>query len=339
MAIGMILSPDKLNSALNSPQLKPAYMVFGDEPLQVMESLDAIRRLAREHGANERLVLEVERGFDWDELAINLSGMSLFADKRIIEIKLGDRKPDKKGTAHIEAYLSGSPSDDTLLVSANKIDRGQLNAKWFKALEKHGLVVQARQLSGRALESWITRRAKSKNIEIHRHVAELIAARAEGNMLAAAQELEKIALMSADGEVDSELAMRAVTDSARYDVFKLVDSILAGQSKQAIRMLRGLREEGTEPIIINWALNKELRSLCAMGIEVDRGESLASVMSKAGVWRNRLNMIENTLRRHHPRVLREQFLTTVKIDRIIKGALLGDPWNEMELLCLSLANG
>ena len=335
----MILPPEKLTSSLNAPELKPAYLVFGDEPLQIMESLDAIRKALRERGASERLVLEIERGFDWDELAVSLSGMSLFAEKRIVEIKLGDRKPDKKGAAHLEAHLTGPQSEDTLLLSANKLDRNQLKAKWFKALEKHGAVVQARQIAGRALESWIVRRAKSKNIDIERPVADLIAARAEGNMLAAAQELEKIALMNTSGTIDSELAMKSITDSARYDVFKLLDCVLAGQSKQAMRMLRGLREEGTEPIIINWALNKELRALSDMRFDIDQGENVSQVTTNAGVWRNRMSMIESALTRHSSKVLREMFKNTIKIDRIIKGAAAGDAWDEMELLCLALARG
>ena len=333
----MILQPDKLARALNNPDLKPAYLVFGDEPLQLMESLDAIRHALRAQGANERIVLEVERGFDWDELAISASGMSLFAEKRIVEVRLGDRKPDKKGTAHIESMLSGPAGEDTLLLSANKLDRKSMNAKWFKAFEKHGAVVQCRQLSGRALESWIVRRAKTKNIEIEAQVAELIAARAEGNMLAAAQELDKIALMTNTGSVDTALAMKSITDSARYDVFKLIDSILAGQASQAIRMLRGLREEGTEPIVVNWALNKELRGLCAMRLDMEAGSSVSAATTKAGVWRSRLNIIEKVLSAHSAGLLREQFLSTINIDRMIKGAMAGDPWNEIESVCVALA--
>lgn len=333
----MNLQPDNLAQALNKPDLKPAYLVFGDEPLQLMESLDAIRKALRAQGANERILLEVERSFDWDELAINASGMSLFADKRIVEVRLGDRKPDKKGTAHIESMLSGAPSDDTLLFSANKLDRKSMSAKWFKAFEKYGAVVQCRQLSGRALESWIVRRAKAKSIEIELQVAELIAARAEGNMLAAAQELEKIALMTSTGTVDTALAMKSITDSARYDVFKLVDNILAGQARQAIRMLRGLREEGTEPIVVNWALNKELRGLCAMRLDMEAGDSVSAATTKAGVWRSRLNIVERVLTSHSAKALREQFQSTINIDRMIKGAMAGDPWNEMESVCVALA--
>ena len=333
----MMLAPDKVATSLNPNQIKPAYLVFGDEPLQVMESVDAIRQALRDNGANERLVIEIERGFDWDELAQTLSGMSLFAEKRIIELKLGDRKPDKKGTEHLATFLASGATEDTLVLSANKLDRNQQRAKWFKVIEKHGVVVQARQLSGSALESWIMRRAKSKSINIERYVADLIATRAEGNMLAAAQELEKLALAHIGVEIDSESAVKSITDSSRYDVFKLVDNILSGRRKHVIRMLRGLREEGTEPIIINWALNKELRSLCGMRIDVDKGRSAAEVATDAGIWRSRLSVIENALNKHSARTLRRLFLRTVRIDRMIKGSLDGNPWDEMELLCLYFA--
>ena len=332
----MIIQPDRLQNLLGSGKHKPAYLVFGDEPLQIMESLDAIRQALRDAGATERLTLEVERGFDWDDLSATLSGMSLFAEQRIIEVKLGDRKPDKKGAEKIGDFLSSPISEDVLLLSANKLDRNQQKAKWFKALEKHGTVVQARQLSGGALESWIVSRAKAKNIHIEREVADLIATRAEGNMLAAAQELEKLSLANGDQQIDSETAMKAIADSARYDVFKLIDTVMSGQTTQAIRMLRGLREEGTEPIIVNWALNKELRGLYDMSTEVDKGVSPGKVTADAGIWRSRISGVENTLRRKTMESLRTLFLQSVRIDRMIKGSLSGNPWDEMELLCVEL---
>ena len=335
----MIIQPDRLQNLLGSGNHKPAYLVFGDEPLQIMESLDTIRQALRDAGATERITMDVERGFDWDDLSATLSGMSLFAEQRIIELKLGDRKPDKKGAEKIDGFLSSPNSEDVLVLSANKLDRNQQKAKWFKALEKYGTVVQARQLSGRALESWIVSRAKAKNIYIEREVADLIATRAEGNMLAAAQELEKLSLANGDQKIDSETAMKAIADSARYDVFKLIDVVMSGDTTQAIRMLRGLREEGTEPIIINWALNKELRGLYDMSTEVDKGVPTSTVIAEAGIWRSRIAGMENTLRRKTMGSLRTLFLQSVGIDRMIKGSLSGNPWDEMELLCVELTKG
>lgn len=335
----MIIQPDRLTKLVSGGNLKPAYLVFGDEPLQIMESLDVIRQSLRDDGAAERIVIEVERGFDWDELSATLSGMSLFAEKRIVELKLGDRKPDKKGSEKIGDFLANPMSEDVLLISANKLDRNQQKAKWFKAIEKHGAVVQARQLAGRALESWIVNRAKAKNILIEREVADLIATRAEGNMLAAAQELEKLSLANGADKIDSSTAMKAIADSARYDVFKLIDTIMAGQTLQAVRMLRGLREEGTEPIIINWALNKELRTLFSLSAEVDKGVPASKAAANAGIWSSKIGGIENTLRRKTKQSLRVLFLQSIRIDRMIKGSLTGNPWDEMELLCLDLTRG
>jgi DNA polymerase-3 subunit delta len=332
----LITPPDRLQSLLNAGDLKPAYLVFGDEPLQIMESLDAIRQALKAAGAAERIVMEVERGFDWDELSATLSGMSLFAEQRIIEVKLGDRKPDKKGSEKISEFLASPVGEDVLLISAAKLDRNVQKAKWFKAIEKHGAIIQAKQLAGRALESWIVSRAQTKNIQIERDVADLIATRAEGNMLAAAQALEKLSLGSGGDKIDSSAAMKAIADSARYDVFKLIDTIMSGQSLQSIRMLRGLRAEGTEPIIINWALNKELRTLFAMSAEIAKGIPSSKVVADAGIWRSRINGIENTLRRKTRDSLRALFLQSIRIDRMIKGSLAGDPWDEMELLCVEL---
>lgn len=333
----MLLSPEKLPAELERRGLAPGYLVFGDEPLQVMESVDAIRAAARAAGVAERLIFEVEAGFDWQQLLSGANELSLFAERRLIEIRLRGRKPDKTGGAILADLLARDDSQDILLLSAEKIDRNAQKSKWFKTIDGAGVVVQARQIVARQLDRWIQERARRYELNLSAAAAELIAVRAEGNLLAAAQELDKLALLVDGGEVSAEMVLGAMVDSARFDVFSLIDVTLGGDAAKAVRMLRGLREEGVEPVVIGWAVNRELRTLLNIAAAVAGGQPVASVLNEHNVWSSRSGLVRRALDRASLPRLRRLFEDSIRLDRIIKGAALGDPWNELELLCLRLA--
>lgn len=333
----MLLSPEKLPAELERRGLAPGYLVFGDEPLQVMESVDAIRAAARAAGVAERLIFEVEAGFDWQQLLSGANELSLFAERRLIEIRLRGRKPDKTGGAILADLLARDDSQDILLLSAEKIDRNAQKSKWFKTIDSAGVVVQARQIVARQLDRWIQERARRYELNLSAAAAELIAVRAEGNLLAAAQELDKLALLVDGGEVSAEMVLGAMVDSARFDVFSLIDVTLGGDAAKAVRMLRGLREEGVEPVVIGWAVNRELRTLLNIAAAVAGGQPVASVLNEHNVWSSRSGLVRRALDRASLPRLRRLFEDSIRLDRIIKGAALGDPWNELELLCLRLA--
>lgn len=335
----MLTSPEKLPSDLDRRGLAPAYLVFGDEPLQVMESVDAIRATARAAGIGERLVFEVEAGFDWQQLLAGTNELSLFAERRLIEIRLGGRKPDKAESAILADLLARDDVDDVLLLSAEKIDRNAQKSKWFKAIERAGVVVQARQIVARQLDRWIQERARRYHLSLTTAAAELIAVRAEGNLLAAAQEIDKLALLVDGGEVDVDIVLGATVDSARFDVFSLIDVTLAGDAAKAVRMLRGLREEGTEAVVIGWAVNRELRTLLNIAAAVATGQAVASVLNEYKVWSSRTGIVRRALERAPLGRLRHLFERSIRLDRIIKGAAPGNPWDELELICLGLATG
>ena len=333
----MLISPEKLPADLERRGLAPGYLVFGDEPLQVMESVDAIRAAARAAGVSERLIFEVEAGFDWQQLLSGANELSLFAERRLIEIRLRGRKPDKTGGAILEDLLARDDVEDILLLSAEKIDRNAQKSKWFKTIDSAGVVVQARQIAARQLERWIQERARRYKLTLTAAAAELIAVRAEGNLLAAAQELDKLALLVDGGEVDADMVLGAMVDSARFDVFSLIDVTLAGDAAKAVRMLRGLREEGTEAVVIGWAVNRELRTLLNIAAAVAAGKPVAAVLNEHHVWSSRTGIVRRTLDRSPLQRLLRLFEDSIRLDRIIKGAALGDPWDELELLCLRLA--
>lgn len=333
----MVLAPDSLGSQLESKGLARAYLIFGDEPLQAAECADLVRAAARTSGISERLLFEVEANFDWQHLQSKANEMSLFAECRLIEIRLGGRKPDKAGSAVLVDLLGREDLPDTFLISADRLDRNAQKSKWFKAIDHVGVTVQVRQIALSQLDRWITRRAAQLGMRLTAAAAEVIAVRAEGNLLAAAQELDKLSLLVEAGEVDVDVVLGAIVDSARFDVFGLIDMTLSGDGAKAVRMLRGLREEGTEAVVIGWALNRELRNLAYMAVDIAAGKSVQSVLNAHNVWSSRAGFVKRTLEHASLARMTRMFRDSIRLDRIIKGAVLGNPWDELELLCLELA--
>lgn len=333
----MSVAPDSLAAHIERNGLARCYLIFGDEPLQSAESADLVRAAARAAGIGERLLFEVETGFDWQQLMSGANELSLFAEQRLIEIRLGKRKPDKTGSAILAEMLARDDIPDTFLVTADRIDRNAQKARWFKAIDSAGVTVQVRQINISQLDRWIMRRARQRGMTLTQPAAELIAVRAEGNLLACAQELDKLSLLVAEGEVDVDVVLGAMVDSARFDVFGLIDVTLSGDAAKAVRMLRGLREEGTEPVVIGWALNRELRNLAYMAVDLAAGKAVQSVLNEHKVWSTRSRVIRLALERASmPRITR-MFRRSITLDRIIKGNLPGNPWDELEILCLQLA--
>lgn len=333
----MQVAPDSLKSQIERNGLARCYLIFGDEPLQAGESADVVRAAARATGIAERLLFEVEAGSDWQQLKSGASELSLFAERRLIEIRLRARKPDKTGSAILTELFAYDDAQDVFLVSAERLDRNAQKAKWFKTIETIGVIVQVHQINPSQLDQWIIRRARQHQMTLTNAAAELIAVRAEGNLLAAAQELDKLNLLVDQGEVDVDIVLGAMADSARFDVFGLIDVTLSGDGAKAVRMLRGLREEGTDAIVIGWALNRELRGLAYMAVDLAAGKPVQSVLNEHKVWRSRLGIVRQALERTPlARVIR-MFLGSIALDRIIKGTRPGDPWDELEMLCLELA--
>jgi len=333
----MFIAPDSLGTHLERKGLARVYLIFGDEPLQAAESGDLVRAATRAAGITERLLFEVEASFDWQQLHTGANEMSLFAEQRLIEIRLGGRKPDKAGSAILIDLLDRDDVPDIFLISASRLDGKAQKSKWFKAIDRAGVTVQVRQVDPSQLERWIMRRAGQLGLNLTAAAAEVIAVRAEGNLLAVAQELDKLSLLIDRGEVDVDVVLSAIVDSARFDVFGLIDVTLSGDGAKAVRMLRGLREEGTEAVVIGWALNRELRNLAYMAVDIAAGKSVQSVLNAHNVWSSRADLVKKTLARASLGRMTRMFRDSIQLDRIIKGALLGNPWDELEMLCLELA--
>lgn len=334
----MKLTAKQLPSALNKTLL-PCYLVTGDEHLLAQEALDAIRAAARRHGFGAREVHVAGSGFDWQELAAAAGSLSLFAEKRLLELKLPTGKPGREGSAAIVELADKLGEDLMLLVSAPRLDRHALSAKWVEALEKRGAVIQVWPVDLRELPGWIEGRMRGAGLVPDGQAVAMIAGRVEGNLLAAHQEIEKLKLLLGDGPVSSADVEQAVADSSRYDVFKLNDAAVAGDTARALRILGGLREEGVEPPLVAWALVRELRALAKLAHGVAQGVDLGTAMRKERVWPSRQNLVRACLRRHGPADLHRLLKIARTLDAAIRGQVDVDPWQLATELVFGLSEG
>ena len=331
------LSVERFHERLGGQPVGPTYFFYGDEPLQLLECADALRKRAFEEGVEERCVFDAEIGIDWQGLADEGNALSLFAVRRLFEIRLGERKPDKAGAEILARLASREQADDIVVVSAGKPDAASKKATWFTALESHAVCVASRDLRGAALPEWLARRAKRYGKRLAPAAAELIADRVEGNMLAAAQEVEKLCLLVDAELISEEDVLGAVRDSARYDVFQLADAVVGGELPRALRIIRGLREEGTEPLLLNWALGRELRQLAGISSMVKRGTAVDAALEQYRVWSNRRPAVKRLLARLNTDDLFALLAYANFIDTVVKGAHSGEPWDEIEILTMKMA--
>lgn len=314
--------------------LAATYLVFGDEPLQITEALDAIRRSAREQGYDERVVLVADPGFDWGALAAESQSLSLFSRRRLIELRLPSGKPGTKGSRALTAYAAQQPPDQCLLISTERLDQRAQNSAWVKALARTGTTVQARVVPPKALPGWVRGRARACGLELTGEAASLLAERVEGNLLACAQEIDRLRLLHGEGRLDAEQVLASVFDNARYNLFALADAALAGEAARTARVLRHLRAEGTAPPLIVWSLGRELRVLC----EAASGVPLAIPMKREKMNSAHQGLLAQAVRRHPTGTLLGLLRHLGRVDRAIKGQERGlDPWLELNRIGLRLA--
>jgi DNA polymerase III subunit delta len=347
------LSPEQLEASL-ARRLASAYLIAGDEPLLIQECADAIRARAREQGFTEREVHVVERGFDWAALAGELSSLSLFASRRLVELRLKTLAAAESGSGLLARIAENPPDDLLLLIIAPKLDRRSQPA-WLKAISQSGGLVEVRPVEQAALPSWIQARLKRAGLHADAETVRLLAERVEGNLLAAHQEIEKLRLLHGAGELDAEAVRAAVADSARFDIFKFTDAAVAGDPGRALRILSGLKAEGVAIPQVLWPLAREIRSLARVRWLLDQGMAPQQAMTRAGIWRNRTAQVGRAVARHDARSLRALVRRLALVDRVAKGGVPGnamtvlpregagrtpsrsDPWTELAALVTSLA--
>ena len=332
----MKIRAEQLQSHL-SKELLPVYVISGDEPLLAQESADAVRLAARNKGFSGREVFHGEGKFDWGQLHNEANALSLFAEKKIIEIRISNGKPGDKGSKALCELCANPSPDNLLLVILPKLERSAQNSKWVKALEAVGAHIQVWPITGEQLPRWIKQRLLESNITANQQAVEILAERVEGNLLAAVQEIEKLKLLAIEGKVDAIMMSSVVADSARYNLFEFVDKVLAGDAQSAARSLRGLHSEGTDAIPLLWAITRELRILIKASEHISRGENRDWALKNAGVWEKRLPLFRTAIQRCSAAHLRMLLYQAGAIDRGIKGMRKADIWDELTTLVLSLA--
>jgi len=328
------ISPDALPSGLGRG-LRSAYLVTGSEPLLIAEASDAIRAAARAQGYAEREVHFLERGFDWNALLADAANLSLFASRRLIELKIGPTPDAESGRAL--AGLAERPPEDTVLLVSGELEYKTLKTAWVGAFEKHGVLVVSQPVGRPALPGWIRERLGRKGVTIEPAAAELLADRVEGNLLAAQQEVERIALLMPGTQLDVGQVAELVADSARYDVFELAAAAFSGQAERALRILAGLRAEGREPPLVLWALLNDLRGLSRVAQRMERERSLDDVFRSEQIWSNRQGPLRAALKRLARQEIESLLLAAAQADRMAKGSLRGDAWVALESLVARIA--
>ena len=332
----MRLPPLQLSQHLGKG-LRAFYVLTGDEPLAQRESLDAIRLAARAQGYDERITLSVERSFNWQQLSAESRSMSLFASKRLLELHIPSGKPGIDGSKALQALASKLPEDTVVVITLPKLDWQSEKSTWFVALEQAAVVLSFQQVAPDQLPQWIAQRLSQQGQQTDTETLEFIAHQVEGNLLAAYQEIQKLGLLYPQGALAAEAVRGAVLNVSRYDVFQLGDAMLAADRERTVRILRGLREEGTQVVALMGALVWLLRGIVRIKQAESLGENLANVMQQAKIRRDRQTLVERALRRLSLRQLQAAMGKLAEIDKIAKGIAKGDAWLEISRLCFGLA--
>lgn len=316
-------------------ELKPLYTVFGDEPLLALEASDRIRARARAAGYGEREILTAEPGFKWGQLAMAAHSQSLFAALKLLELRIPNGKPGNDGAAAIRDFCAALPPDTVTLVYLPPLDWRTLKAAWFETLEHAGVMVEAKAVPRKALPQWLAGRLKEQGQQADAETLAFIAERVEGNLLAAFQEVQKLALLFPAGALAFEPVREAVLDVARYDVFNLGEAMVEGDAARLTRMLDGLKGEGAAPLMALWSLTEEIRAIGRLLAGLEAGRPLNLLWREARIWgAARQAMLQQHLRRFNAAQVTAALRHAAAIDRMVKGLAGGDVWDELLQLAL-----
>jgi DNA polymerase-3 subunit delta len=320
--------------------IKSLYIVYGDETLLALEASDRIRAAARANGYTEREILTVDSGFRWSELALAASSQSLFASRKLLELRIPSGKPGTEGSTALQTFCERLPADTVTLVQLPEVDWRSQKSAWFEALDAAGVTVEARVVPRKALPQWLAGRLKAQNQEADAETLNFIADRVEGNLMAAYQEVQKLALLFAPGKIGYEQVRDAVLDVARYDVFSLGEAMLEGDAVRLSRMMDGLKGEGAAPPLVLWALTDEIRALGKIAAGVAAGKPVQMLMREARVrGASHQNLMQANYKRYSTAQITEGLRHAGAIDRMIKGLSKGDVWDELLQLSLRFAKG
>jgi len=323
----MARSPAQLLAALKSGPA-PLTTIYGAEPLVALETADAFRAAARAAGCSEREVFTAEPGADWNALGASAANLSLFAERKLVEIRIPGGKPGKDGAQALERYAARLPEDAVTLVLLPELDWSQVKSAWFRALEAAGVMVEAKPVAREDLPAWLAERLRRQKQKADPETLEWLADRVEGNLLAARQEVEKLSLLLPEGEVTLEAIRECVTDVSRFDLDDLGDAVQAGDAARIARVMDSLEAGGEAQPLVLWVLAEDLRTM----MQLSSGEKPRRYLPQA-----KMDRLAKCARRQPPGALARALLQAAHADRMIKGVATGDAWLSLTTLALQIA--
>ena len=318
--------------------LKPLYVVYGDALLLAIEAADSIRAAARAAGYTERETFIAEQYFKWGELRNSAQSLSLFASRKVVDLRIPSGKPGVEGGQALQDYCTNLSPDVLTLISLPKLDWTTQKSQWFATLERHGVMVTADDIPRSALPRWIAGRLKQQEQTAESTTLEFLADRCEGNLLAAFQEIQKLALLFPAGQLSFEQVKDAVMDVARYDIFKLSEAMLSGNATRFAHILDGLRAEGTATVLVLWAMSEDIRMLGKVLQAVQRGGNLGNALRDMRIRKDKQGLIEHAARRLKFPFIERAIQQAARLDKTIKGLRQGDVWDELLQLGLRFAH-
>jgi DNA polymerase-3 subunit delta len=330
----MKIASNQLVSSLKR-ELLPAYWISGDDPLLLQEACDLVRAHTKTLGFDTRRVFYIDTNFNWHDFLGETQSLSLFSENTLIELRLGDKKLPDAGRKALTEYLKQPATDKVILIIGGKLDAASQKTKWFKAIEAYAGFVQIYPLNSNELPNWIALRLKKYELTADKEAIKLLAERGEGNLLALSQDLEKLSLQYPKANIALDQVMSAISDNSHYDIFALVDAALAANAERTLKILSVLKGEGIEPILILWALAREIRLLFNLSKSAEPVSE--SLLRKNGVWPKRMALIKFALNRGSLKLYEKLLQQCAYVDEMLKGIRLGNSWDALERMSLNLA--
>jgi len=331
----MRIYPDKLEADL-ARSIRPIYLLHGEEPLGIAEAGDRIRVAALHAGFSEREVIFISRDDDWEAVRQSADSLSLFADRKVVDLRLPSGKPGRKGSEVLKSLVATPSEDICFLLTLPKLDRSATSSAWFKAIDKAGAHIESRAPTAVELKRWIGARLQANNLSIDADGLDLLTSHVEGNSLAARQEVEMLALLHSNQTIGAEEVLNLVTKSARYPLSAVTDAALQGDFLRVLAVVDGLRDESVSEVLVLWSLTQDIRAGTRLKQALDRGKSQSVAFQEAAVWQKRQPLMQMALARHSELSWISMLARTARIDRLIKGVGQGDVWQEITALCVML---
>lgn len=328
---------DQLKSHLANKTLAPIYLVTGDELVLVRDACELIAQTAHQQGFTEHTIMSVDQSFSWQTLSLNLHQHSLFSDKQFFDVRLTENKLTESAITVITQYCQAKPANTLLLLKMAKIDSAGQKTKWFQLIAQHGIIVTVSALTHPQLPLWIQQRAHTLGMSMTPAVAKLFADYIEGNLIAADQELQKLHLIYGNRSIGQEEILATLTTNYHYDLFALVDYALQKDSQRVLRIFQNLKDAATEPVLILWALTRELRTLSQLAYRLRHGDSFATLCQTHRIWPQRKAMVQQALQQRTEDFFHHLLQQARLIDELIKTTQTTIVWDKLLALVLTLA--